>query len=214
MCAIIGYSGPGDSGEDLKCLQNLIRESRIRGVHSFGMAWVNDAGEVETFKAHTEEDLVAHLLKTWPATGQFLFHLRYSTSGDWKDHKNNQPILRHGIAMCFNGTLHMGTKREMEAEYHVSLETENDCELALLALHGKKLKTFVEETQGTFAGGWLTKDGLGFMRNLKRPLWSGQCNDGIFVASTRDIFGRAFKRRKLRGLGEIPAYYKMEIPAV
>jgi len=162
----------------------LLEESAIRGVHSFGFY-----GPGGTSKHHR----LAEAVKQMPMA-PFIFHNRYSTSGDWDDHNNNQPIISGSVGMAFNGTLDMRTKEEMEAAHGVKMRTYNDGELALLAyLKGgdRGLMDFIEETGGSFAGVFLEPGRLFAYRNTKRPLWVVDEGSLAVIASTQDILSRA-----------------------
>lgn len=172
----------------------IARESQIRGLHAFGAAWyaTGQASSELVCKKHLSLDgLLADVPRELP--GRFIFHARYSTSGDYRELSNNQPIVRDGAALAFNGTLDMGTKVEMERRHSVELLTDNDGELALLAaLKGADaLKTFVAGTRGSIASVSLVGGKLWAIRNARRPMWSLYIPGGKFFASTRDIFKRA-----------------------
>ena len=51
---------------------------------------------------------------------------RYSTSGDYKVMDNNQPLQQNNVCMAFNGVLSQKTKEEIEEEYQIVLENDND----------------------------------------------------------------------------------------
>lgn len=184
MCSIIAYKGEYD--KDL--VEKICFNSRIRGLHSFGYSYY-DGDCLVTLKYFTYEDFVKSLNGNKPK--KFIAHFRYSTSGDYKEQKNNQPIQIEGTSMVFNGVLDMGTKHEMEEKYDCSMITENDGELAIL----KKLesddilKTFLQER--TFAGAFLDKKKIQVIRNENRPCYLGKYNGILIVASTRDILQRS-----------------------
>jgi hypothetical protein len=74
------------------------------------------------------------------------------------------------------------------------MRTENDGEIVLKTCGSdkEKLKSFVENTTGSFAGLILTASNeLLAIRNTNRPLWTCEYKDGVYFASTKDIFKRA-----------------------
>jgi glutamine phosphoribosylpyrophosphate amidotransferase len=122
-----------------------------------------------------------------------IFHNRYSTSGDWHEHLNNQPLFREGVSLAFNGTLDMRSKQQMEVAYGVKLHTSNDGELPLIAyLDGgvEGLRSFIAQSKGSFAGILITKNKIIALRNAKRPLWL-HSGSSLVIASTEDILKRA-----------------------
>lgn len=182
MCAILGYSAP--EKPDLDLIERLIYHSKIRGLHAFGYAFFRDGLRVRKF--HGLEDFFRGLAEDEPRA--FMAHCRYSTSGDYLEHSNNQPIVsRDGRALVFNGVLHMGTKQEMEAEFGVSMDTENDGELALLL----GMEQLVRTTTGSFAGILAEGGRFKVVRNARRPATIFRRGDELVVTSTADIGLRA-----------------------
>jgi len=128
-----------------------------------------------------------------PAANKIIYHNRYSTSGDYKNHDNNQPIAIGNMSLVFNGVLDMGTKQEMEEHYGIQMETDNDGEivLKLCGTDPDKIQDYVQSTSGSFAGLILTPDNTMYaIRNKNRPLWMLNHSGAVFYASTRDIFKR------------------------
>mgnify|MGYP000618844717 CR=1 FL=1 len=54
-----------------------------------------------------------------PISNNIIYHNRYSTSGDYKNHENNQPIFNNELSLVFNGVLDMGTKKQIENKYNI-----------------------------------------------------------------------------------------------
>ena len=143
--------------------------------------------EVITIKYHDLDKV------QFPPANKIIYHNRYSTSGDYKNHDNNQPIAIGNMSLVFNGVLDMRTKQEMEQHYGIEMETDNDGEI-LLRLCGSdpdKIQEYVQNTTGSFAGLILTQDNTMYaVRNKNRPLWALNHSGAVFYASTRDIFKR------------------------
>ena len=195
MCGVVGYSSNNPIEEHYEILQGLLRESKIRGLHSFGYTYYDK--ELVTRKYHNLEEL------TIPRSNKIIFHNRYSTSGDYIEHKNNQPITKQYAALVFNGVLDMRTKVEMEEHYNIQMETDNDGEIVLLKCGKdiKALRKFVTSTKGSFAGLMLTEDNKMYaIRNTNRPLWKLEYKEAHFYASTEDIFKRTNKDFKPKQL--------------
>ena len=185
MCGIVGYSSTCPKESDFDILQKIILQSKIRGLHSFGYSYY-DNNVLKTIKKHTINQIKL------PITNKLIFHNRYSTSGDYKNHNNNQPIDLISISLVFNGVIDMRTKEEMQEHYNITMTTDNDGEIPL-QLYGsdyKKIAEFIKNIKGSFAGLMLTQNKLLAIRNANRPAWVLKLDDSIFIASTKDIFKR------------------------
>lgn len=147
---------------DHDLVERLVYESGVRGLHHFGKA-------------------------ISPAEEAGIYHARYCTSGEV-----NQPLWHRNRALAFNGVINMGTKAEMEREYDLQLVTDNDGEVILqVAATPEAAVEFLRNPRVTFAGVWLEPGKLTAIRNAGRPLWILRTNEGVYLASTRDIFCRA-----------------------
>lgn len=198
MCSIIGWNGPFDE----ETIKKICFNSRIRGLHAFGYSFYKNK-KITTLKFLNYDEFISSLIKTQPKT--FIAHFRYSTSGDYKNELNNQPIEKKGVSMVFNGVLDMRTKTEMEDKYKLSLDTENDGELALIKfLSGENnVKDLIKGR--SFAGAFLDKDGkIKVLRNTKRPAYIGKIGKASVLSSTKDILLRS-------GVKEIDQVKKMEV---
>lgn len=194
MCGVIGYVPPDgpmpDTGELFHMFWRLFSESRIRGMHAYGIA---SPGFV--FRSHDFDEVWKHFDPTKPT----IAHCRYSTSGDWRRPENNQPIVVGNLALAFNGVIHMGTREEFERDFDVKCETDNDGEILLRKLNhrldrdhrARVAADFIATITGSFAGVWLDGDKLYAGRNERRPLWTATLGGTTWYASTRDIFLRA-----------------------
>lgn len=185
MCGVVGFSCQDPKKYHLDLLHKIIIQSKIRGLHSFGYTY--NAKKLVTVKHH---DLTKLEL---PLTNKIIYHNRYSTSGDYKDHNNNQPITNKNISLVFNGVLDMRTKQEIEKHYNIKMQTDNDGEI-ILHKYEENLEKYIKETTGSFAGLILTNcNKLLAIRNTNRPLWKVNVNEAVYFASTKDIFIRADK---------------------
>ncbi len=189
MCGIFGQFTLHPDLEVFNTSAKIMLQSKIRGLHSFGASIPMDKETTKTIKSFELEELICQLRGQRPSS--FIFHNRYSTSGDYKDHNNNQPVVSGQQSLVFNGVISMATKEENEKRYGVKLETENDGEI-LLKQHDKS--TFLKELKGSFAGLWIEGGKIFFYRNDRRPAWYASVENGVLVASTADIFKRAGAR--------------------
>lgn len=185
MCAIIGYRADGEP--DLDLISRVFEASKIRGLHAFGYAFWR-GGLLHTYRFLDLKELLAHLAVHRPQA--LIGHCRYSTSGDYRNLENNQPVRRGSRALVFNGVIHMGTRTEMEAEYGVQLVTENDGEI-VLAQEPFEPVGFVRGLKGSFAGLILDASGIIALRNTRRPAHIVEGQGFSLVISTSDIATRA-----------------------
>lgn len=200
MCGLVGYYTAAEATlnrNHLDIITALMQQAKIRGLHAHGFAI--DGGD-EVHKFHDLGDAIAKLWDLWPVY-DLITHSRYSTSGDWEEIENNQPLAVEEYVLAFNGVISMATKEEMELAYGYHLDTYNDGEIFIRhLLAGGDPSDFVRGMRGSFAGLWYTPSGdLFALRNERRPLWMLRYDaDTVFVTSTLDIFKRA-----------LPGHYEM-----
>lgn len=188
MCGVIGYSSNNPSENHRVMLRRLFFESRVRGLHAFGFSFWDGAGVVTNRFARLEECLAA----LPQVTTRLIGHCRYSTSGDYRTPENNQPIHTGDVALAFNGVISMATKPEYERQYGRKYATDNDGEIFLdKYVRGDNWEKFVAGGRFSFAGVVLHRDTLVAIRNSRRPLYRCDEDDGVFYASTADVFRRA-----------------------
>jgi len=187
MCGIVGFHTKNRDENDAFRVFKLIRQSRIRGLHSFGFSWYEN-GQILSKKYFQKEFKDLKI----PDSDTLIFHNRYSTSGDFHHHKNNQPIDIGDLSLAFNGVIDMRTKKEMEDHYGIKMETDNDGEIVLRVSNGdpKQMVHFVAN-KGSFSGILLQGGDLYAFTNGRRPLYRAVIGESTFVASTQDIFQRA-----------------------
>ena len=188
MCGVVGFSCPSPTQEHYDILWRVMLESSIRGLHSFGIAYVDSGLIVE--KAFRLTDL------TLPKSQKLIFHNRYATSGDYENHVNNQPLTDGQKALVFNGVLDMRTKEEMEEAYGIKMKADNDGEILLRTFEDpREMMEYVNRSNVTFAGLVLTPENRVFaFRNYGRPLWTANWEGATYYASTCDILLRADER--------------------
>jgi glutamine phosphoribosylpyrophosphate amidotransferase len=190
-----------------KLFVNIIEESAVRGLHSFGLAHIqNDKLIVRKFY-----DMLAcidYFLKNVNAS--FIYHNRYSTSGDWQNHENNQPIHNDKDAIVFNGVISMKTKKGMEKEFGLRLENDNDGEIFLKNL--KDPLSFIKKRGEniSIAALFIKSNKVYAVRNHKRPLWYAKKNQCFYLSSTKDILKRSgFKKIKCTDIYTLYNYDKL-----
>lgn len=186
MCSIIAWEGSFNEN----IIEKLCKASRIRGLHSFGYSFATPEKNIITKKFLDYDQFFRYLKAEKP--NKFIAHFRYSTSGDYKNESNNQPITKNGLSMVFNGVIDMGSKHTMEKSYNVDLQTDNDGELAVI-YRLKSKDEFKEMIRNkSFAGAFLDTEGnIEVYRNINRPCHFGSIEGAKVLASTKDILNRA-----------------------
>lgn len=188
-------------------IERLFLESEIRGRHASGFTILADPGVLETTKAPlpaSEFIRTDHLwkrCKTDPPRAM-VGHTRYSTSGDWDENTNNQPLSTNRYALVHNGLVSMGTPEEYGPKYGLPLSTANDSEVILKAIWKEKgsiinaMSRVYEVEPPIFACGLIDFDGnVSCWADNIRPLYIFMVPewDLLGFASTKDIVKRAAK---------------------
>jgi glutamine phosphoribosylpyrophosphate amidotransferase len=181
MCSIIGFKGFFDE----QIISKVLYNSRIRGLHSFGYSYY-EFDELKTKIFLQYSDFKEQLFIDKP--NLFISHFRYSTSGDYKELKNNQPLSDDKISIAFNGVISQKTKQEMEEEYKIKLVADND---GYILLNKYEDLDFISKRNISFAMVGLKDKKLFALRNANRPLHIHKGNDFVVLASTKDILNRS-----------------------
>ena len=181
MCAIIGFISDNPTAIAVETLKRLFIESKIRGMHAYGYAAIQDGHLME----HKSNGLKS-LLVTIEKPTRLIGHCRYSTSGDYKDMNNNQPLRFGEEYLVFNGVIDMRTKVEMEAAYGIKMNSDNDGEIMLQTPN----RTGLLKSGITFSGLTLNLHALAFFRNEGRPGYKATRFGATYIASTADILRR------------------------
>jgi glutamine phosphoribosylpyrophosphate amidotransferase len=179
MCSVIGYKG--EYNEEL--LTKVFQYSRIRGLHSFGYSYYSP--ELITKKFLKYNEFIESINEDRP--NLFIAHFRYSTSGDYIDLNNNQPLTADGVSIAFNGIISQGTKEDMEKKYDLSIPYEND---GYILMKKYRNRNFIQ-SDITFALVGLEDGKLLALRNEKRPLWYNTDEHRTIISSTSDILKRS-----------------------
>ena len=181
MCTVIGYRGAYNS----ELLNKVFFNSRIRGLHAFGYSYY-EGNDIVTKKFVEYDKFVKSINADKPDL--FIAHFRYSTSGNYTEPQNNQPLTTNGTAIAFNGVISQGTKEEMEQEFGMVLDGDND---GYVLLRKYSNKDFVFRRDITFAFVGLRNKKLVAMRNDKRPLHRAIIDNAVIYCSTNDILSRS-----------------------
>ena len=180
MCSVIGFKGE----YKIDLLDKIFNESRIRGIHAFGFSYY-DKGNLKTHKYLDFEEFKDKIHSFKP--NLFIAHFRYSTSGDYNIMENNQPINYKDRSIVFNGVISQKDKSEIEKEFGLKMEIEND---GYVLIQRFTDKSFVLSNNITFSMVGLEKGKLIALKNRKRPLYLSDKSD-IIICSTKDIMKRS-----------------------
>lgn len=194
MCGIVGCFPKQKyiSADEFKNFDQLMHESKIRGMHAYGIAYkVN--GIWKTYKSFTL-DLIFDAI-----AGENLEclvgHTRYDTSGDWRTLENNQPVVVGNDFLVFNGVIRMTTKEEREKEFEEEYTIDNDGEILLNMLkrnNWESASALLQEKEVSYAGIQVANGLVTYYRNERRPLWRYDDGECLWIASTKDILERTF----------------------
>ena len=182
MCAIVGFLSKNPNKDAIETLKRVFIESKIRGMHSYGFAAVQN-GLIDSYK----NTKLLPVLDEIQMPNALIGHCRYSTSGDYLLMANNQPLSHGNQHLVFNGVIDMRTKPEMEKAYGIQMSCENDGEIMLQS----KDRLGLLRTNISFAGLFLDERSMTFMRNPARPAYLGYKHNAIYIASTADILKRS-----------------------
>lgn len=192
MCGIVGYASANDfTKSDFEKLLKLIKQSNIRGIHSFGCSFYDSNNNIQTYKFidfkdfeswYNSEFINLHIKK-------FIYHNRYSTFGaNHKDLLEIQPINVGSISLCFNGVLSQKDLTSLQKHLGVDFVTKNDGELFLVNYNDRL--NFISE-ENSFSGVWLLNGNMYCLRNNNRPAYKYNTDKNLIICSTKDIFVRA-----------------------
>ena len=184
MCGILGAVFNKKTKENMNLIKLMIKELSNRGTHCFGVSYFKDNALITKKMLNLNMDELLNDFET-SNSDKIIFHNRYSTSGDWKNMENNQPLTFGNTSIVMNGVIHMGTKIELEKEFDEILTTENDTETVLLKfVRGDSIETFLKNnTSCSLAAIFLTTK-INYIRNNKRPLYLFKHPDYKIVVST------------------------------
>jgi glutamine phosphoribosylpyrophosphate amidotransferase len=193
MCGIVGVSLDFITSSQLELVENVLRESQIRGMHASGIVWHDGY----TLQREAEPKSIVQLLKDNPSLIDqavtkeqhlnLIAHIRYSTS----DLAFNQPIADTDLAIAHNGIVSQTPPSSWESEFDLKVSTRNDSELILRALQ-KGEDPLDKFPDASIAYVSINKYGdVGYSRNGKRPLWVTTFRNGFIITSTKDIMLRA-----------------------
>ncbi len=186
MCAVIGSILRSPSRKDFDALTRVFIESKIRGMHATGLAYIKN-GDVHIIKKSVPADEFPFDFPSYLNEDGNLYligHCRYSTS----DLEYNQPIGNESHAIVHNGVITQELPENWEKKYGYKTVTKNDSELVQHS--NDPLSEFSHMSMAVCEITACTKE-LTIYRNGKRPLYLTSMANGAIITSTVDIANRA-----------------------
>lgn len=193
MCGLIGIVHPKPSKQDINLFEDVLRESRIRGLHATGIAYMEDSciynfdlptgsiGLLKQYKFNQFLDTDGSL--------KLIAHCRYSTS----DLRYNQPIGDSLLQIAHNGVISQELPENWPKLYGSIgvCETSNDTELLYRTIQEGKSPFHVWPNSSIAAIELHANGLLRAYRNGRRPLYIADYRGGFIFTSTFDIGIRA-----------------------
>ena len=192
MCGIAGYSlSPHSRVERTLAAQSLLAAIAERGADAVGYAH-RTPGEAQptVVKQRTPASELIDRVSVPAGASQLLIHVRDYTKGHPSIAANNHPV-RHGpVVGIHNGIIVnddelLGDHPCSRAEPRMTVDSEA---IFALAAHSRSDAKALERLHGSMAAAWLDErepELVYAARGTGRPLWLGECRDGVVFASTR-----------------------------
>lgn len=208
ICGLVGCVGKIIHTHETAFKQLLIVDS-LRGLHSTGIAAVNDKGELLVAK---DAILPNYLLATQEAKDIFLKinrvligHNRFATKGAINK-VNAHPYVFQNIVGAHNGTI---TNVNMLPTKHTF---EVDSQALLSSIDEVGSNNVASKIHGAFALTWYDRkdNTMHLWRNYQRPLWMAYTagKDVLFWASEKEMLEFILARNNIKheGMIELPAH--------
>src|SRR2546429_2695539 len=192
MCGIAGYSVRSRSRvERTLAAQALLAAIAERGADAVGYAYRAPGETYPTVvKQRTPASKLLERVSVPQEVDQLLVHVRDYTKGHPSIAANNHPV-RHGpVVGIHNGIITnddelLAPHACARAEPRMTVDSEA---IFAIAAHSRNDARALEHLRGAMATGWLDErepDVVFVARGIGRPLWIGQCRQGVFFASTK-----------------------------
>ncbi len=188
MCGVFGFVAKGDSTVNLKLLRPIAENTQRRGPHAWGMAWIDRAGVMHSYKQTGPiVDSLGLLAMAKDAT-MLIGHCRYATHGSPEDNTNNHPHATRGGYIVHNGVI--SHYRELISRFKLKPKTECDSEVLALMVEqfkgsalerAKKASMLAARSPFVMLG--LFQPGRLVVCRAGNPLSVGETGKGFYLAS-------------------------------
>jgi glutamine phosphoribosylpyrophosphate amidotransferase len=191
MCGIAGFSlTPGSRLDRTLAAQALLAAIAERGTDAVGYAYPDpEASAAMVVKQRAPASKLLEQVAVPGLATELIVHVRAFTKGHPSIEANNHPV-RHGpVVGVHNGRILNDDELLAEhpcarAEPRMTVDSEA---VFAVAAHSRSDAKAFEALYGTMAAAWLDERRPGVVhvaRGVGRPLWLGECRDGMFFAST------------------------------
>jgi glutamine phosphoribosylpyrophosphate amidotransferase len=190
MCGIAGFSlTPHSRLDRTLAAQALLAAIAERGGDAVGYAYPGAEGGAVVVKQQTPASKLLEQVTVPDWTTELVVHVREFTKGHPSIAANNHPV-RHGpVVGVHNGRILNDDELLAEhacarAEPRMTVDSEA---VFAVAAHSRSDAKAFEVLYGTMAAAWLDErapEVLHLARGVGRPMWLGECRDGLFFAST------------------------------
>jgi glucosamine 6-phosphate synthetase-like amidotransferase/phosphosugar isomerase protein len=130
MCGIFGFISTEGRGPDIDRLRRIALVTQTRGMHAFGLAWLDENGTIQTFKRPGAAQRHLKELERCRRAIVMVGHCRYATHGSPADNRNNHPHAAGAGWLVHNGVVH---NHEAIVE-HYQLRQHGECDSEALGL--------------------------------------------------------------------------------
>ena len=188
MCGIFGFITRAGEGPEIARLRRLALITQTRGMHAFGLAWLDEGGTIQTFKQPGAAQNYLDELERCRNAVIVIGHCRYATHGSPADNRNNHPHSAGGGYLVHNGVMH----NHQELVRHYLLRPQSQCDSEVLGLLmarcpgtiAQRSAWAANQADGELAmlGVWRKPNRL-LVARRGRPLCFGQGADGYYFAS-------------------------------
>jgi glutamine phosphoribosylpyrophosphate amidotransferase len=192
MCGIAGFSlTPHARLDRTLAAQALLAAIAERGGDAVGYAHPDPgaAGRAVVVKQRTPASKLLEQVSVPEGATELIVHVRAFTKGHPSVPANNHPV-RHGpVVGVHNGRILnddelLAAHSCARAEPRMTVDSEA---IFAVAAHSRNDAEAFEVLDGTMAAAWLDErapEVLHLARGVGRPMWLGECRDGLFFAST------------------------------
>jgi len=145
MCGIFGAIKTGSTSITLAAIKAVASEQEARGMHAFGVAWIDSDNRLHQYKAEGRISQHLEIFDRMQNAKAIIGHTRYSTHGDPDHLINNHPHSCDGGWIVHNGVV--SNHQDLNDQYDLLPTSECDSEtLALLiqTLDGTLLERVAE----------------------------------------------------------------------
>lgn len=199
MCGVFGFITRNGEGPDVTRLQRIALATQTRGMHAFGLAWLDADGQIHTFKKPGPAQNHLERLERVRDAVVVIGHCRFATHGSPADNRNNHPHPAGAGVIVHNGVV----VNHAELAKHYGLRPATQCDSEVLGLLMARCPGTVTQrsiwatshVNGDWAilGVWRKPARLLIARR-GRPLHFGDTDGGFYFGSlANDLPGEVYE---------------------